>query len=332
MISKDEVNEQSKSAVRQWWPLWTENARVNGEKYRKEGRSHKDLLFSGVGKTMLCVALSPSFEHEIETIKQADRNAVDIACVDKAFPALMDRGIKPNYVVIADAIIDYSWLENHIDQTEDIALIANVCSNTAWTLNWKGPVYFYTNKDNIETEKELMQISGCKELIPASSNVGNTVVVFTVQVMGYDQYLLIGYDYGWAATDNYYAFKDSDKRYWMKHFTAINHEGRMLDTSQNLHFSCRWIADFFNGMCVPHGIRVYNCSRNSYVALPYISLKRALKMAHRRKISEMERNKIASAFIENRPSPPTESGKNDGMVGAIMQFINPEKLKWIQSL
>ena len=32
MISKDEVNEQSKSAVRQWWPLWTENAKINGER------------------------------------------------------------------------------------------------------------------------------------------------------------------------------------------------------------------------------------------------------------------------------------------------------------
>ncbi len=292
-LSEKEVLRQSEAAFMQWKDIWEKHSKFNGELLKMQGTSHCDLLGIGAGKSLLCIANAPSFENEIETIKKyINRENTDIICVDKCMCQLIENGIIPNFVILADAGIDYNtWCENYIEYTKNITLISNVNANIEWTKNWKGKIIFYVNKDNIQSEKIYCELSGCKEVIPASSNVGNTVIVFATQIMGYDEYYLIGYDYCWGDEDNYYAFTDSEKRYWMKHLYLIDSLGRFVNTSQNLLFSARWLSDFYNAV-LKGKIKIFNCSRKGILNIPYVKLEKKLKYAQKRELKKEEKNNI----------------------------------------
>lgn len=299
MLKKDEVLRQSEAAYGQWGPTWDKHAKINGKILRERGTSCKDLMHIGAGRTLLCCAYGASFKDHIEDIKERSE-AVDIACVDKCFGRLLDHGITPQFVFLADAGIDYEkWCKPWIDKTKDIILIANVTVNVEWTKNWKGQIYFYVNKDNIETEKIYTKLSGCNELIMASSNVGNTVIVFSSTFFFYDEMILIGYDFCWGDDDTYYAFDENNKRYWMSHALAVDRNGRLVSTSQNLLFSAKWLADFFR----MHTAQFYQFkmrigSKKGLLSIPYVNLKKALKIAKERELPEQEKQNIISRRLK----------------------------------
>ena len=246
-LSAKEILNQSNNTLGQWLPLWEAQARENSETIKRSGTSHKDLVMRGTGKTLICVAMGASLEKHIGTLKEYSRTpGLEIACVDKAFSVLMENGITPDYVFIADGKVSYEkYCEPWIDKTEHINLISNATANPKWGANWKGKTYWYVNKDNIKSEVTLADISGCHECIPASSNVGNTVVVFALQVLNYDRYLLVGYDFCWSADGNYYAYDwAEDKRAYMRHMDIVSSDCQMVHSSQNLQFSARWLTDF----------------------------------------------------------------------------------------
>ena len=203
MLKPDEVMAQSKAAMAQWGPTWESHATKNGELFRKLGHTHKELLFKGAGKIIVVVGMGPSLEHQIETLKKYhDNPAVEIMCVDKAMGFLLKHGIKPDYVNIADAGIDYErWCKPYIEQTRDINLICNMTANPEWSHNWrynqeKNNIWFYINRDNIQSEKIYSAISGCNDMIHAGSNVGNSCVIFSASVLAHEEILLLGFDFG----------------------------------------------------------------------------------------------------------------------------------------
>ena len=121
--------------------------------------------------------------------------------------------------------------------------------------------------------------------------MGNTVVVFAAQVLGYDEYLLLGYDYCWGDKDNYYAFKDSEKRYRMKHINLVDLSGRLVNTSQNLLFSSRWLSDYYSKI-LRHQTRIYNCSGQGILRIPEANLIKKLKNAKIRQLHPVEKHNI----------------------------------------
>lgn len=209
MLSKEEVLAQSNAALNQWKDIWDSHAKRNGKIYAERGVSHKDLLYSGVGKTCICVSTAPSLEKTLPVLKKYyNKETMFVACVDKSLGILIDHGIIPDLTIVCDASVDFDkWCKPWIDKTDDILLACCVTANPEWSEAWKGRISFFTNKDNIQSELRYSELSGCKELIPAGSNVGNSVVIFTTQLMGFDEFLLIGYDYCWG-DGNYYAFQD----------------------------------------------------------------------------------------------------------------------------
>jgi len=297
MLSKNEVLSQSRSAFGQWEKIWKEHAKVNGELMKQFGTSQKDIVGDGNGRNLVICAMGQSVEQHIETLKEY-QDKVDVMCVDKAFIHLVNAGIKVKYVVIADAGIDYNkWVNPVIDKTEGVTLISNITGNPEWAKNWKGKVIFYLNKDNIGSEKVFGPISGCTEVIPASSNVGNTCIVFASQILGYDKYLLVGYDYCWFDDSKYYAFDDGgDKRYFMKHINIIDVNGRAGYTSNNLMFSCKWLQDYYNGVCRQVKINVYNCSEGGILTvIPIRKFKNMLELCETREVTEEEKKKTLLA-------------------------------------
>ena len=300
-LSNEEVLKQSEGAMATWKNTWDKHAKINGALYKKINKKHKDLLYKGIGKTLLCIASGPSLEKHIDELKNLSP-AVEIACVDKAMSDLIKNGIIPKYVILADAGIDYKQCcEPYIEHAKDMILLSNILGNPEWAQNWHdkgGEVFFYLNKDNIHTEERYAPMSGCKEVIPASSNVSNALLVFATQILGFDKYLLLGYDYCWGDNEKYYAFNDGIKRYWMKHLQMLDMNGRMVDTSQNLLFSARWLTDFHNNFLRQKNIKVLNCSGQGILQIPNGNLKKQLKNAKIRTLNDADRKFIYQAFVE----------------------------------
>ena len=259
MLTESEVLQQSRSAYGQWAPLWRKNCAMNGEVYKAHNDRLSDLYGRGIGKRLVIVAMGASLEESIATIR-ANRTVVDVLCVDNALGALIDHGITPDYVVLMDAQV--SWKKygaKYAERAKSARLIMNVNGNPEWSRGWRGKVYFGVNKDNIQSEVEFSKISGVQELVPAGSNVGNGAVILATSVLDYSAIFLVGNDSSWRDTDNYYAFGDSEKRHYMSHSVAVDVEGQLTNTSTNLMFSARWLADYINLNCKT--TRVINCSR-----------------------------------------------------------------------
>lgn len=340
MLSNEEVQKQSENAYEQWHPTWVKNAKANGKRYKKSGRTYKELLYKSIGKTVVCCATGPSFMDSLPLLKKY-RDKIDIACVDKNMSILLDHDIKPDYVFLADAGIDYDkWCKPWLDKTSDIIMVQNVTSNPKWAKNWKGQVYYYVNKDNIKSEEEFGPLSDCHEVIPASSNVGNSVVVFMTQVSGGDCFVLTGYDFCWGQDDPYYANNDSDKRYWMKHMQTIDIKGRIVNVSGNLHFSARWLTDFHNNFLVHKQKQLINCSGKGILGgIPQGKLSEVLRKSQVRKMTVKEKEAVAAAHQETIVITAEMGNKNKTIVqdtirdknvtNVVINYLKPEVLAWL---
>ena len=312
LLTSEEVLSQSKAAMDTWGPRWREHAQINGAVYKREGKTHKDLLMRGRGKRCVVVGLGHSLEEQIDVLKEYQQY-VDISCCDKAFHYLMEHGIKPTLVFMADAGVSWEkYGAPHAAETKDIALISNICGNPKWPAGWKGPRYFFVNKDNLKSEEEFAAISGCREAIPAASNVGNIALVFGVQVLGYDRYMMLGFDGGHRIDENYYAFDWAHgKRSFMHHVDMISPSGEIVATSNNLVFSARWLAGYVQHVCTPMGTRVFDCS-GGILELPKCSLRTQLELAKRagrRAWSERERMGFVKAYSQDLVLQQKDYGK-----------------------
>ena len=200
-----------------------------------------------------------------------------------------------------------------------------ITANPDWSEAWHengGEVWYFVNKDNIKTEERYAPMSGCREVIPASSNVGNAQVVFATQILGYDRYLLLGYDYSWGFDENYYSFNDGEKRYWMKHLQFIDYTGRMVNTSQNLLFSARWLTDFHKNFLSQRGITIVNCCGQGLLDnVPRMRLEKALN-AKAREITQADRDSVFQSVHEETVVTTADVRKNPNALNEAIARLN----------
>jgi hypothetical protein len=266
-LNHDQIVKQSKQAYKQWSEQWREHAMIHS---KFEMKSFEDFRNSGVGHAILCVANGYSFEENIETIKQHADN-VDIIACDKTLGHLIRHGIKPKFCLVCDANVSYEkYLKPYEKDLERTILIQNVCGNPKWTENgnWKDR-YFYVNKDVMGYEKEFIELSGCKNVVTAGTNVSNMMIVLLTQsdndrkqnLFAYDKMLLIGFDYSWRSDGKYYAFdgEADGKRYYMRHIYGVNEDGKIVYSSNNLSSSASWLNLYIKA----YKIRVVQCSKGS---------------------------------------------------------------------
>lgn len=269
MPSTEQIIQQSKSAYNQWCEQWRAQAKTNAQ-YKQ--LNLLDFENIGVGRAVLCIANGYSFEENLETIKKYQHN-VDIMACDKTLGHCLANGIRPKYVLLCDANVNYEkYLEPWKDDVRDITLFMNVCGNPKWSAqNWKAK-YFFVNKDVINSEIEFQKISGCPNLIAAATNVSNAMVVFLTQsdnggrnnFFGYDKILLIGYDYSWRPGLKYYAFDEDGggKANYMRHIYTTTHAGSLAYSSGNLAFSAGWLEKYIKSFKLP----VVQCSKDTLMS------------------------------------------------------------------
>jgi len=197
-MKKESLVAQSNAAYDQWKEQWRENAKIHSQYKMKD---IFDLQATGIGKAALACANGYSLEENMETIKKYADN-VDIICCDKSLGHLIDNGVNPKYCIICDANVNYEkYLKPYEGKLQDTIALINVCANTKWSENgnWKDK-YFFVNRDVIKSEVEFSNISGCKNFIPAGTNVSNAMIIMLTQstneqrlnFFGYDKILLIG--------------------------------------------------------------------------------------------------------------------------------------------
>lgn len=271
MLTPQMLKQQSLSAYNQWAPQWRQHAKHHSKYAMKPLTDFENI---GVGRAALCIANGASFEREIETIKKYQGN-VDIIVCDKALGHCLDHGIKPDFLLLADANVKTEkYLAPWKDQLGDTVLLASVSANPEWADlgNWKDR-YFFTLMDVLGSEKEFGELSGCSNVMPAGTNVSNAQVVMLTQsdntgrknFFGYDKILLIGFDYCWMPGKNYYAF-DADgggKHNYMRHIYARTIGNELCYTSTNLAFSSQWLDGYVKEYKLP----VVQCSKDSVLGL-----------------------------------------------------------------
>lgn len=273
-LNSSKIIEQSKSCYNQWKEVWRKNAKIHSK--LAPFKNLADYMNSGVGKACLIVANGFSLEENMHTIK-AHAGNVDILCCDKTLGHLIRNGIKPTYVMVCDAIVDYEkYLKPYEKELDQTTLFINVCANPEWSQNgnWKKVVGF-VNHDSIRSEIEFMKISKCQNQIAAATNVSNAMVVFLTQsdnsgrknFFGYDKILLIGFDYSWRHDGKYYAYDESanGKANYMRHVYLVNKRSQHCYSSTNLMFSAQWLEKYVNNFQLP----VIQCSQDTILSLRY---------------------------------------------------------------
>lgn len=261
-----DIKKQSEAAYKQWAEQWRKHAKYHSKHEMKSLSHFQD---TGIGKAALLIANGYSFEENIETIREYQDN-VDVMCVDKTLIHCINNGIIPKFCIVCDANISYEkYLKPIEDKLQDTILIANVCANPEWTDNgnWKD-MYFFTNRDVLGSEKEFKDLSGCPNILVAGTNVSNALLVFVTQsdergkinFFSYDKILLIGYDYSWT-DKSYYAFDRTGggKANYMKMAYIPSAGGKIVYTSNNLLFSCKWADQYIKA----YNHEVYQCSKLS---------------------------------------------------------------------
>ena len=317
-MNEQHIRTQSEAAYNQWAPQWREHAKEHS-KYKM--KSLLDFENTGIGKAVLCVANGFSFEENIEAIK-LHKNNVDIIACDKTLGHLLNNGITPKFCMVCDANVDHAkYLEPWKDQLQDTILLVNVCGNPEWAKlgNWKD-VYFFINKDIIDSQLEFSKLSGCKNFIPAGTNVSNAMVIMLTQsdnhgrrnFFGYDKILLIGFDYCWRYDGKYYSF-DSDgglKENYMRHVYCTTQDGRFAYTSGNLAFSAQWLEKYIRTFNLP----IVQCSKSTILgSLKYGSLGDQAK--YRYKLEDSEAIKTAVRSLRKLHMQKMEIEKQIATIG-----------------
>lgn len=303
------IREQSLAAYGQWAPQWREHCKAHKDLPK---HSLEDFQNHGIGRAVLCVANGYSLEQNMATIKEHREN-VDILCCDKTLGTLIDNGIFPDFCMVCDANVDYDrYMKPWEDKLTKTVLFNNVCGNPKWSQfdKWKN-VYFFVNKDILGSEKEFSELSGCKNFIPAGTNVSNAMVVLLTQCenntprnfFGYDKILLIGFDYSWKIDGKYYAYNETGdgKANYMRHLVGINREGDVCVTSGNLHFSAQWLDGYVKAFKSP----VVQCSKNTILGVPVIADLDS-QMRYRYKVSDSAKVKVAVKRLKELISEKAE--------------------------
>ena len=271
IVTHNEVVAQSQQVWKQfgeskWIPFAKQNAQL-------ERRNAHELKGCGIGKYLVLAAMGESLEAQIDVLRKY-QDRVDIITCDKGFVPLLKAGIKPKFVMICDTNVRYAHIEDFVQETKDVTLIATPYAHTAWTTMWRGPRYFYVNRDAIQSEEKFLPIMGRdSRVIPASSNVSNAMFVFMtgcdennrVNWSGYEDFLLVGYDYSWRGSGNYYAWENpKPKNAYMTHRFMLDTFGTPVRTSENLYFSMKWLFSYVTAYNIP----AVNCSGRGILGIP----------------------------------------------------------------
>ena len=264
VTSESEVIKHSKFAFEKWKSLWTNNCKENRPRIKTN-------LGMFVGKysdrTAVLFSFGPSLIPNIKKFKRdyEGRTDIVIGCVDKAFKTLVQNGIQPDYCLLADGSVSVDWVTGADHEAiKKCLLISLVYGSPKWSELWASVsgaqnIAWYLNKDNIDTHAYFAPLSGCWEVIEAASNVGNSLVVFSVKIFGCRTCTLYGYDYSWKPKQ-YYGNGNHKKSAFLGNIRKTDINGDIVYTSDNMLFSADWLGKYMFYVKHLYNVSIFNCT------------------------------------------------------------------------
>lgn len=205
--------------------MWISNAKANRSRLKDYGWACED--FQGAHKNRAAVMLgaSPAIRNQVDRIRELqDDDDFALVGITSGLEFMVSNGIKPKYVMIADADPKMSRFWDKLDpnDTKDSTLIASVCTHPSMLDKWKGDIKFlciYTDNEkfNKKLAKWYENINGTGAFFHAISSQYNTGAAFSMLVFEAKVLIFVGQECGFKDMEvGYYPdrvdHKDKDRR------------------------------------------------------------------------------------------------------------------------
>ena len=170
---------------------WDENTKINYPRIKKSNSVWNlfGLFLAPEDKAVVLVGASPSLARDAEKLRECDDD-FRIISVNSALKFLLNKGVKPHYVIALDS--DTPDLYEHLDvDSKDLTLIASNIVSPKVLDNWKGKIWFmpYYSLTDKKLQKRLRAKLG-KTVYPAGNALG-TALSLSVQVLGARIFVLV---------------------------------------------------------------------------------------------------------------------------------------------
>jgi hypothetical protein len=204
---------------------WIENVIANKEMIQEYGWAAPAFQESHKDKTVVLLGASPAIAKQIDQLRelQHEPDFVFIG-ITSGLAYLLKNGIRPKYVLIADAdpAMVRFWEDMDMEQTKDITLLANVCTHPDMLKMWKGDIKFLAiftviKKLDKKIAKLLAPINGCGQFFPALCGQYNTAAAFAAIVLEAGILIFVGNELSFADPDvPYYVDRRDIKDTWIR--------------------------------------------------------------------------------------------------------------------
>jgi len=204
---------------------WLANARENVKRVLSSGWACEKFQGATDGKIALLLGGSPAITKQFDRIKQLrfDEDFVLIG-ITSNIKMLLNKGIKPDFVMIADAdpAMVRFWDNMDMKETRGINLIANLCTHKDMLNKWQGPITYLAIHTDVKELVALMKkkygnVNGCGALFPAVSSQYNLAAAFAYLVLGCRTLIFVGNELGFPDKKApYYPDRTDHKDKWAR--------------------------------------------------------------------------------------------------------------------
>ena len=202
--------------------MWTDNAISNHAIWKKHGWvAESQDMFSG--KTAILLGGSPYVKNQFDLLRslQNDPRFVLIG-ISSGLKMFIENGIRPKYVMIADAdpSIERFWSGMDMEETKDITLISNLCTAPNMLRKWKGDIKFIgIFTDNKDLERKLLKkykpMNGCGHFFAALGSQYNIGAAVAYLIFGCRVIIFVGNELSFPTKEStYYADRTDIKDSW----------------------------------------------------------------------------------------------------------------------
>lgn len=162
-------------------------------------------------KTGVLVAAGPSLDASLPELQAMDRRTHEVVAVDMALGFLLDHGVRPDYVICADASEAIASTLEVGALSAGVPLLLNVGVHPATGEGWQGPVYWFGLLSNIYDgdahqwmQKDHEALSGVSAMLVPGGNVGSMGLSFLLSVRACPRVVLYGHDFCWSDDARFY--------------------------------------------------------------------------------------------------------------------------------
>ena len=203
----------SENTGKHYLDLWFSNARANRARLKDYGWACDAFQGKYKRKAAIMLGASPAIRKQLDKLRelQNDNDFVLIG-ITSGLEFMVENGIRPKYVMIADADPKMArfWDKLDPEATKDSTLIASVCTHPDMLDKWKGDIKFICIfTDNDKLNKKLLKwygnINGTGHFFHAISSQYNTGAAFAMLVFETQILIFVGQECG---------FKDNNVGYY----------------------------------------------------------------------------------------------------------------------